>query len=139
MEILIHRLLNFLACESNGNVSSFSFYSDGGYTLSTGKKLKLSIIGLLDKKMQLQKDTVQLFPSPTPSARPNVDVCVMAAKIVYESEEIATDVINNVWNSQWTTGGEVQVGRALEGAQMPYIFPSSFYGRFRLRALHPLI
>jgi hypothetical protein len=113
----------------------YPFHSGGGYTSSTGKKLKLSIIGLLDKKMQLQKDTVKLFPSPTPSARPNMDVCVMAAKIVYEREEVATDVINNVWNSQWTKGGEVKVGRALEGAQMPYIFSSSSCGRLDFRSL----
>lgn len=71
----------------------------GGYQATDGTKIPLTLIGLLDKRVALQEDTLRLFPSPTPSARPNADVCIMASKIVYEDEAVVRDVINRVWNS----------------------------------------
>ncbi|GAQ79312.1 Triacylglycerol lipase [Klebsormidium nitens] len=71
----------------------------GGYQATDGTKIPLTLIGLLDKRVALQEDTLRLFPSPTPSARPNADVCIMASKIVYEDEAVVRDVIDRVWNS----------------------------------------
>eukprot|EP00243_Klebsormidium_subtile_P001449 TRINITY_DN1249_c0_g1_i1.p1 TRINITY_DN1249_c0_g1~~TRINITY_DN1249_c0_g1_i1.p1 ORF type:complete len:622 (+),score=157.55 TRINITY_DN1249_c0_g1_i1:301-2166(+) len=69
-------------------------------------KYPLKLIGLLDSSFDLDPHTVATFPAESPSSRTNAEVCAMAAKIVYEEDKLAGEIINNLWNKDVLAGSK---------------------------------
>jgi hypothetical protein len=97
-----------------GNIGSkiLRKYSGDYITADRHTSYPWTVIGLLDTRVQLLPETAKDFPSMEPNARANADVCVMAAKLIYEDQEIFTDVVNNVWNKQESTRGRFSMTKA---------------------------
>lgn len=63
-----------------------------------GNEYNLTLIGLLDRSFDLAPNTIKTFPAESPSARTNAEVCAMAAKIIYENDDLVKEVIQESWN-----------------------------------------
>eukprot|EP00245_Coleochaete_scutata_P005512 TRINITY_DN19146_c0_g1_i1.p1 TRINITY_DN19146_c0_g1~~TRINITY_DN19146_c0_g1_i1.p1 ORF type:complete len:540 (+),score=64.94 TRINITY_DN19146_c0_g1_i1:142-1761(+) len=94
-----------------------------GKTIRPGEKIPCSVVGQLDRRVDLEKNTKQRFPLLSAMARANADVCTIAAKLAYEAPPLVQDVINNLWNEDNDLGKFRLAGYYVEKSNNARVVP----------------
>lgn len=117
---MIEWFLNFLACNGGLIRIFFKLAIFKGITYpERGSSSYYSIIGLSDPRLKLINAAEQ---SVDTKSKRFVDLCIMAAKLAYETEVVERDVLANQWNMSFQKFFECWDDRAERNTTEAFVF-----------------